>query len=254
MPRFFNRIRKQLAKENKFFQYSRYAIGEILLVVIGILIALQIDTWNQERKEAQQEITSYCKIKEDIESDKFRIATIIESIAERQLVCKQLLMKLHSTPKDKSVIMDDYLAAIRSDVFYPNKAAISDLTSSGKLSLLHNVELKKIILMYYTEMENSLRIIHTNQSEVTDRIFQYDNILEMGAHQTFYREEYGKELMDLLPNMNWQTDKKNPYFKKFEEHIAMAIVVNAREKQILEIILSKIEPLLLSLNEACNRY
>ncbi|WP_289723206.1 hypothetical protein [Robiginitalea aurantiaca] len=35
MPRFFNRIRKQLAKENKFFQYSRYAIGEIALVVIG---------------------------------------------------------------------------------------------------------------------------------------------------------------------------------------------------------------------------
>ena len=55
MPRFFNRIRKQLAKENKFFQYSKYAIGEILLVVIGILIALQINTWNEERKfRAQQ--------------------------------------------------------------------------------------------------------------------------------------------------------------------------------------------------------
>ena len=50
MPRFFNRIRKQLAKDNKFLQYSRYAIGEILLVVIGILIALQIDNWNEERK------------------------------------------------------------------------------------------------------------------------------------------------------------------------------------------------------------
>jgi hypothetical protein len=43
MPRFFNRIRKQLAKENRFFQYSRYAIGEILLVVVGILIALQVE-------------------------------------------------------------------------------------------------------------------------------------------------------------------------------------------------------------------
>ena len=88
-------------------------------------------------------------------------------------------------------------------------------------------------------MENLLRIIHTNQSEVADRIFQYDNILEMGAHQTFYKEEYGKELMDLLPNINWQRDKNNPYFKKFEEHIAIAVVVNAREKQILEIILSR---------------
>ena len=55
MPRFFNRIQKQLAKENKFFEYSRYAIGEILLVVIGILIALQIDNWNEWRKDRIKE-------------------------------------------------------------------------------------------------------------------------------------------------------------------------------------------------------
>ena len=250
---FFRKIRKNLADDNNPLKYMRYAIGEIVLVVIGILIALSINNWNETRKDNRQEVVYYCKIKEDLESDKNRIETIIESIVERQVVCKQLLLKLHSTPKDKSVVIDDYLAAVRSDVFYPNKAAITDLTSSGKLSLLHNEELKKIILKYYTDMENSLRIIHTNQKEVTDRIFLYDNILEMGAHQTFYREEYGKELMDLLPNINWQTDKNNPYFKKFEEHIAIAVVVNAREKQILEIILSEIEPLLLSLHEACNR-
>ena len=250
---FFRKIRKNLADDNNPLKYMRYAIGEIVLVVIGILIALSINNWNETRKDNRQEVVYYCKIKEDLESDKNRIETIIESIVERQVVCKQLLLKLHSTPKDKSVVIDDYLAAVRSDVFYPNKAAITDLTSSGKLSLLHNEELKKIILKYYTDMENSLRIIHTNQKEVTDRIFLYDHILEMGAHQTFYREEYGKEFMDLLPNINWQTDKNNPYFKKFEEHIAIAVVVNAREKQILEIILSEIEPLLLSLNEACNR-
>ncbi|MFT6828233.1 MAG: hypothetical protein ACJAZV_001525 [Roseivirga sp.] len=253
MINYLRKIRKKLADDNKPLKYFSYAFGEITLVVIGILIALSINNWNEIRKEEQQEIISYCKIGEDIESDKNRIETIIESIVKRQLVCKQLLLKLHSTPKDKSVILDDYLSAVRSNVFYHNKAAISDITSSGKLSLLHNEELKKIILEYYTEMENTLRIIHTNQSEVTDRIFQYDNILEMGAHQTFYREEYGKELMDLFPNINWQRDKNNPYFKKFEEHIAIAVVVNAREKQILENILSKIEPLLLSLNEACNR-
>ena len=46
MPRFLNRIRQRLLTDNKFSKYLLYAIGEILLVVIGILIALQLDNWN----------------------------------------------------------------------------------------------------------------------------------------------------------------------------------------------------------------
>jgi len=48
---FFRRIRRNLANQNKFVQYSRYAFGEIVLVVIGILIALQINNWNENRKK-----------------------------------------------------------------------------------------------------------------------------------------------------------------------------------------------------------
>ena len=52
MMRFFRNIRQKLASENKVMAYLRYAIGEILLVVIGILIALQINNWNEGRKDA----------------------------------------------------------------------------------------------------------------------------------------------------------------------------------------------------------
>lgn len=51
----FRKIRKQLADDNQFFKYSRYAIGEIILVVIGILIALQINNWNEYNKERTKE-------------------------------------------------------------------------------------------------------------------------------------------------------------------------------------------------------
>mgnify|MGYP001549829904 CR=1 FL=1 len=47
---FFRKIRKKMADDNRPLKYMRYAIGEIVLVVIGILIALQINTWNEERK------------------------------------------------------------------------------------------------------------------------------------------------------------------------------------------------------------
>jgi hypothetical protein len=69
MINFFRKTRKTLADENKFIKYFRYVIGEIVLVVIGILIALQINNWNEERKE-------YSKIKKyansliiDLQSD-----------------------------------------------------------------------------------------------------------------------------------------------------------------------------------------
>ena len=48
---FYKKIRKKLADDNKPMKYLRYTIGEILLVVIGILIALQIKNWNELRKE-----------------------------------------------------------------------------------------------------------------------------------------------------------------------------------------------------------
>lgn len=51
---FFRKIRWRLAANNQFFKYSRYAIGEIILVVIGILIALYINNWNEQRKEREK--------------------------------------------------------------------------------------------------------------------------------------------------------------------------------------------------------
>ena len=53
---FFRRIRRQLAEDNKTFKYLKYAVGEIVLVVIGILIALQINNWNEDRQVRKTEV------------------------------------------------------------------------------------------------------------------------------------------------------------------------------------------------------
>ena len=51
---FFRKIRYRLAKDNQFFKYSRYAIGEIALVMVGILLALYVNNWNEQRKEREK--------------------------------------------------------------------------------------------------------------------------------------------------------------------------------------------------------
>ena len=54
MLNFFRKIRRDLLANSQFFKYLKYAIGEIVLVVLGILIALQINNWNEQRKAREQ--------------------------------------------------------------------------------------------------------------------------------------------------------------------------------------------------------
>lgn len=69
MFRFFSKIRYKLAAENKVAKYLRYAIGEILLVVIGILIALQINNWNETRKQHIKDLDFLKSLKNEILTD-----------------------------------------------------------------------------------------------------------------------------------------------------------------------------------------
>ena len=68
MLTFFRRIRKDLFTEGAIPRYFFYAIGEIALVVVGILIALQINTWNEQRKSNRMEHSYLENLKVDLEN------------------------------------------------------------------------------------------------------------------------------------------------------------------------------------------
>ncbi|MGB5357241.1 MAG: DUF6090 family protein [Eudoraea sp.] len=77
MIKFFRRIRQRLLSQNKFSKYLLYAIGEILLVVIGILIALQVNDWNEGRKQRLVELKYFYNLKNDLQTDNERLDYII---------------------------------------------------------------------------------------------------------------------------------------------------------------------------------
>jgi hypothetical protein len=82
MLKFFRKIRQNLLMENKTRKYLTYAVGEIVLVVIGILIALQINNWNEQRKTNAITHLYYNQLLEDFEKDKNYIeetSTVIDS-------------------------------------------------------------------------------------------------------------------------------------------------------------------------------
>ena len=141
MPRLFNRIRKQLAKENKFFQYSRYAIGEILLVVIGILIALQIDNWNDYRKEREEEMELLVQLKSEYQSN---LDQLDQKIGMRNKMITATFKLLdyvdHLEKRNKDSTLFYLGHTILTPTFDP---VVNDIISSGRIQLLQNATLKE---------------------------------------------------------------------------------------------------------------
>ena len=96
MIKFFRKIRQKLLSENKFSKYLLYAIGEIILVVIGILIALSINNWNQKQQQKEVLNNIYVTIKADLLQDIKNIDKIVNS---SQPIEKDYLAIINKTRK-----------------------------------------------------------------------------------------------------------------------------------------------------------
>lgn len=79
MIKFFSKIRKALINEGKTTKYLKYALGEIVLVVIGILIALQINNWNEQQQKEQELLAIYLIVQDDLKKDIQQISNLLES-------------------------------------------------------------------------------------------------------------------------------------------------------------------------------
>jgi len=95
--RIFNQIRKRILKKGKFKDYLKYAIGEIVLVVVGILIALQINNWNEGEKIRKNKLVVSEIVKESFQKNQQAISTTLNDY-EVNLNIRELRIK-HTGPK-----------------------------------------------------------------------------------------------------------------------------------------------------------
>ncbi|MGB3607629.1 MAG: DUF6090 family protein [Psychroserpens sp.] len=234
MIKFFRHNRQGYISEGKNTKYFKYVIGEIVLVVIGILIALQINNWNDQRKLKQQEQTYYCKISEDLKTDIENINRTLVSLKERKITAKRLLINLLSIQNDKTILLQDYLGALRAYDYIPTKAAILGITSSGKLENLKNSALKNEILHHYSEQDYAIKIIDKNDDPIFQKIFSYGSYTDFGINEIpSYKDEYSPELSALLKSTEWQRDPNSTLFKHIKDHMNMTIILCSREQQLL---------------------
>ena len=159
--------------EGKTGKYLKYAIGEIILVVIGILIALQINNWNSNRIQRQKESIYLENIKRDVNE---QLKTIESQIAyERSIneVATPIIRyyKTHQSFKIDSVFTTQ-IGMLTGRVTFVKKApTYSELISSGNIDIISNDTLKDDIIKYYQEIERTELIINKNNNLYTDAVF-----------------------------------------------------------------------------------
>ncbi|GAA4318610.1 hypothetical protein GCM10023115_44550 [Pontixanthobacter gangjinensis] len=155
MIKFFRNIRRQLLRENRFTRYLIYAIGEIILVVIGILIALQINNWNENRKLNKAERGYLNSLQEDIHKDikaQDSITPILKSNLEKLKDLEEELKKIDSDPNYEKALFS-YLGSLGYPEFVSNDHTLETLKSSGNIEAISDKQLRRQILDYRDQVE-----------------------------------------------------------------------------------------------------
>ncbi|MEM6516345.1 MAG: DUF6090 family protein [Bacteroidota bacterium] len=250
MIKLFRKIRYNLMEKGKTSKYLKYAIGEIVLVMIGILLALQVNNWNTERLNKQTEHDYYCQLVVDFESDKAELLERLKAADQRKQSAKQLLLDLDAQTKTKEELLTSFFFVQRSDAFIPSKATITDLTSSGKLSLIRDKTLRTQLLSFYEYQDIKTNIAQGNHKINVDNIMNWNSITEFGWQEAAGMQ-INEAIKQTLPNIDWHLDNKHPYYLRFQETLIVAIGLSGRELQLYNLILAEMEPLLKRLNEAC---
>ncbi len=181
MIKHFRKIRQRLLTENKFRKYLIYAIGEIVLVVIGILIALQINNWNQSRQDQKLEVKYLRGIKTNINDDITELEKLFTTDTVKFDTYTSLIKTLNGlnyTSQKQEIVSGLYtIAGLRW--FEGQNVVFEDLKFSGKLNLIQSDTIRHLIQKYYRFFEEVVKQESMNNSRVIIYRDRYAQSLNM---------------------------------------------------------------------------
>ncbi|MGZ0015051.1 DUF6090 family protein [Yeosuana sp. AK3] len=189
MIKFFRKIRQKMLTENKFGKYMTYAIGEIVLVVIGILIALSLNNWNQEKSERKSEKQYIFSLIEDAKTDlsNFNNAIIVN--------------------EERIKILD----SLASMCFNYNEEEGKD----PELIIQNNKAYKHPVFVTYTDrtlaqLKNTGNIGLITDKSIVDAIVEYEGYFEKLTNQQVWYESALNNLIESgIPVFNFKYKPKN---------------------------------------------
>ena len=219
MIQFFRKIRQQLLTEGNTGKYLKYAIGEIVLVVIGILIALQINNWNEKEKLRTEEIKFLKNFKQSLLADKaFNNTRFDKYDLTKESISVLLNHMEQDLPYQDSLkyhfgrITQTWTPRINTEVF--------EALKSNDLNLISNDDLRDKLISYYSWSNNvldeSIRIYVKRIEDASSTIFNTRfKALWNGDYETYLVTENFDDLkLEMIPN-NYNELKQDNLFMYF---------------------------------------
>jgi len=201
MIKLFRNIRQNLILRNKTGKYFKYAIGEIVLVVIGILIALSINNWNESRKQIDKEKKQLTYVLENLKSDSLSIALVIGNQNEMMKVHKELI----------AVVKGDLRPQEVENVGYIRRSLPHELvTRKNNPNLANEVlsqDLKKHIIDYYSAINWAEFVLLNLNDVITQQVRPF-----LGEKQLL---NYGNQFDGSAQNNNYI--KRDKFFEELQK-------------------------------------
>ena len=157
MIKFFRKIRYDLMEKNKTGKYFKYAIGEIILVVIGILIALQINNFNNNKQQRNIEQGYLLSLQTEFNTNLKKINICLKANEKRINATEDMLSlfdnNIRDTISDGAISEIIYLVFGGEATYKPSKGVLTDIISSGNLNLIQNKQLRQRLASFQSELD-----------------------------------------------------------------------------------------------------
>ena len=173
MIKFYRKIRQNLISEGKTGKYLKYAIGEIILVVIGILIALQINNFNNDKKQRDSEQAYLQSLQIEFKTNLIKINDCITE-NEKQIIAAEKMLTLFDN-NIRDTISDSAISGIMHSIFAgqaiykPSMGVLTDIISSGNLNLIQNKQLRQGLASFESHL-NFLKVQENGANSVKDEM------------------------------------------------------------------------------------
>lgn len=215
MIKFFRKFRKNSISQGKAGNYLKYSIGEITLVVIGILIALQINNWNQDSQLKKEELKTLNSLYQAIQINKNELdKSLMAQITRNESL--QEILRIDVDTK-KLVYLDSIISInIKNHTFDPSTGVYNSMINSGKIELISNDTIKNRISKLYDRVkdyqESEREVTEYTKEHLEPSFIENSSINPMVLARQTERTETEKSIDREYYNRNFSSQKiKNMY-------------------------------------------